>query len=256
MNALHVPYYSEAAGSDGLVVFIHGFMGSPRQFDRLAETAHQHSRSAAALLLPGHGGSVKDFSAGTMERWQEHVNDEIERLSRYNKSIWLVGHSMGCLLAINAAVRYSEYVRGLLLIACPLKLKWLTLRNLRIRVLPVTGRKTNPMKKEYLSGCSVKRTPDFLWRFTKPLSELKKLMAVARDNLPNISAPVTAVFMPADEVVSIDSLEILKSGLSDATLKQIILYDSLHAYFPEHEFASIEHELTEFLNEGNYSEAL
>ena len=247
MSDRHAPYFFEATDSDGVFVFIHGLMGSPRQFDNLAEDVFKHGCSAAVLLLPGHGGSVKDFSAGTMERWQDHVYSEIERLSDDHKDIWLVGHSMGCLLAINAAARYSECVRGLMLIACPLRLRRLTPGTLKTRMRPVFGRKTDPIKKAYLSVCSIKRTPDFLWRFRKPLSEMKKLMAAVQDDLPHISAPVTAIFMRTDAVVSLDSLEILRTGLNGARLKHIVLTDSLHAYFPQHEFARIKHELTEFL---------
>jgi len=248
INNQRAPSYYEAnGGGGGIVIFIHGFMGSPRQFDGLVETARQHGRSAAALLLPGHGGTVKYFSTGTMELWQNHVNSEIERYSQNHKDIWLVGHSMGCLLALGAAAKYPDRIRGALLIASAMKLKRFYLKDIRVRLLPVFGSKSNPIRKAYSSVCGIDPTLDFLWRYRKPLSELKKLMAATREILPKIKAPVTAISMSSDEIISLESLSILESGLSGTTLKQIVLTDSYHAYFPEHESSIITQELVELI---------
>ena len=87
---LHAPLFVENPAHKGIVVFIHGFMGSPRQFDRFAETICQQGYSAAALLLPGHGGSAKEFASGSFERWQSHADSEVERFSQDYNNIWLV----------------------------------------------------------------------------------------------------------------------------------------------------------------------
>jgi len=235
MNNPHLPRFLQGSPANDIVVFVHGFMGSPRQFDSLADAVFRQGCSAAALLLPGHGGSVKDFASGTYVSWQSHVDAEVERVSRDYANVWLAGHSMGGLLALNAAVKFPGNVRGVFLIACPFKITSFSLYAMKIRIKQVFCTKNNPVKAAYLAGSSIKPSPSLIWRSSGPAAELKKLMLAARDNLPNVNAAVTAAYSSSDELTSLDSLEILKAGLSGATFEHVLLTDSLHAYYPEHE---------------------
>jgi len=247
MGNHHDPIFIEGSESKGIVVFIHGFMGSPRQFDKLANSVHNRGYAISALLLPGHGGSAKNFASGTFESWQTFVNAEIKRFARDYSNIWLVGHSMGGLLAINAAVEYSGHIRGILTIATPFKLIAFSSNAARVRIKNFTAKKSSPVKAAYLSGNSIKLSPSLLWCVIKPAVELIKLIHAAKDNLSSICAPLTAVYSISDELTSIESLKILKSGLTGAPFNQLILTDSLHGYYPQHEQALIEQELTKLI---------
>ena len=255
MNSLHAPFLLSASADQckGLVVFIHGFLGGPGQFDEYAKVVHKQGFSAAALLLPGHGGSAKDFGKGTFELWQGFIDSEIERFSKVHADIWLVGHSMGGLLAINAAVRYSGFVRGVFMIACPFRLVIFSFQALKVRFIQVFGNKKCPIKTTYLDRAGVPISPGLILNTAKPAAELKnKLMPVAKDNLANIRVPVVAVYSTSDELTSIHSLDILKSGLPGAQgahFEQIVLTDSLHGYYPEHERTIIEKALLKFISQ-------
>ena len=244
----HAPLFLDNPERKGIVVFIHGFMGSPRQFDRLADAVYSEGFSVAALLLPGHGGAAKDFATGTFERWQNHVDAEIERLSTEYAVIWLVGHSMGGLLSINAAIKYSGHVRGVFPIVCPFKITTVSASSTKTRMKQILAPKDDPIKAAYLLGGSVKPSPSLLWYTAAPAVELKKLMTAARGNLPLLSVPVTAVYSTSDELTSIESLEILKTGLTGAPFDCVVLSESLHAYYPEHEYAIIEQALIRFVS--------
>ena len=235
MTNTHTPFYLKSFGDKGLILFIHGFMGSPRQADALAEVANCHGYGVAALLLPGHGGTTRDFASGTFKHWQEHVDSEIERYSRDHANIWLAGHSMGGLLALNAVVKFRDNVRGVFLIGCPFKITMFSISALKLRLKLLFYKKSNPIKAAYINSCSIPLSPSLLWRTLKPAAELRKLMAAVTEILPNVNVPVTAVYSKSDEVTAIKSLDLLKSGLRDGLCKPIILPDSLHAYYPEHE---------------------
>jgi len=242
MDTPHTPSILENAPSKGVVIFIHGFMGSPRQLDNLAACAHRAGFSAVSVLLPGHGAGTKEFSSATMEDWLGHVYTETERFFGHDK-IYLVGHSMGSLIAINTALRYSERISGLFLIACPLKLKIYSAHSLSVKFKQVFYSRNHPMKAAYLAGSSVKLHPNIIWRSAKPTAELKKLIRATEGKLSDVDVPVTAVYSASDELVSIDSLDILKTGLSKATFDSLVLSDSLHAYYLAHEQTMIEERL-------------
>jgi carboxylesterase len=247
MKEKHAPLFFESKPENCLVVFIHGYMGSPRQFDYLAEAVRQDGCSTAALLLPGHGGSAKYFSSGSFERWQGHVDAEVERLSVDHDRILLVGHSMGGLLAINAAVKLSGHVRGIFTIACPFKVTNFSIYALRVRLRQVFGRKDDPIKSTYFSNCSVTLSPSLILHSAKPTAEFKMLMLAARETLPRVRVPVTAVYSSSDELTSIESLGVLFSELTEAPFEQVLLSDSLHVYYPEHEQLMIRQALAKLI---------
>lgn len=244
----HAPVYCKNTDSKGLVIFIHGFMGSPVQFACLIDAVHKQGYSTATLLLPGHGGSAAKFASGTYECWQNYVDNEIEQFSKDYDRILLVGHSMGGLLAINTSVKQSKNVCGIFMIACPFIVTKVSTYAIKIRLKQAFSRKSNPIKAAYLNSSSVSLSPNLLWSTIKPSMELKKLMHVAGSNLPKVTAPITAVYSSADELTSIKSLEILKNELHKSLLTEVLISDSLHAYYPEKEQSIIEESLIKALD--------
>jgi len=226
--------YRKNPDSKGLVMFIHGFMGSPKQFTELINVAYEQGYSVAAPVLPGHGGTVKEFASSTYEQWQNFTDAETERYSEDNEKIYLVGHSMGGLLAVNTAVNFDK-VCGIMMIASPFINTKTTPYTIKIRIKQVFSGKNNPIKKVYIENSGVPISPSVMWSTAAPSREVKKAIKTARANLPRIKIPVTAVFSTADELISMQSSEILKDELINAPLTEVILTESLHAYYTEPE---------------------
>ena len=155
----HAPLFLEGTADNGIVVFIHGFMGSPRHFDKLAAAAHKQGLSIAALLLPAHGGTAKDFGSGSHELWQDYIDSEVGRFAREYTNIWLVGHSMGGLLAINAAVKHNDRIYGLFLIATPMKIGVFSVTAIKIRLKQLFSHERKQIIATYSSVCSVSHRP-------------------------------------------------------------------------------------------------
>ncbi len=115
----HSPYIRQVPGSRDTVLLIHGIVGSPRHFDFLLD-AIPENYNICNLLLPGHGGSVEDFSASSMAAWKAHVDRHLVQFAREGHRVTVVGHSMGTLFAIQAAVAQPQLIRGLFLLSVPL----------------------------------------------------------------------------------------------------------------------------------------
>jgi len=244
----HAPVFIENSAKKGIVVFIHGFMGSPVQFSGLIDIAYKHGYSATAMLLPGHGGKMKDFSKSTFKCWQDHVNAEIEKLAQTYTSMLLVGHSMGGLLSINAAVKFPEYIRGIFIIASPFKATIFSAAAIKIGLRKVFGRKSDPVTAAYNKSNSVKLSPNLIWGLIKPYIEFRKLSRTARGNLPEIKVPVTAVYSYADEIAPVESAKTLEAELHGVPFNEILLHDSLHAYYTDKEQTIIGQTLIEALD--------
>jgi len=250
MNNVHSPGFIGFPDSKNLVVFIHGFMGGPRQFDRLAKSVSQNGFNAAILLLPGHGVSLKEFSSCTYRQWIEHVREKIDGFSQDYDNIWLVGHSMGGLLALDASVYPSTKLRGVFTIACPFEIKRLSKADIKVRFVQLFGKEDNIIKAEYINRSSVPRKPSVLFHSLAPMIEVKKFMYTTKSKLSKVCIPVKAIYSISDELVSINSLVILKSGLKKAPFEYAVLVESLHGYYTEEDKSSIEEMLLDFIRRG------
>ncbi|KAI5813686.1 Alpha/Beta hydrolase protein [Pyronema omphalodes] len=90
-----------------LVVFLHGLGGQILQFFSLIEYL-VHFSHVLAIDLPGCGGSSftnKDWSAYTTASLSELVAEIINKYRGEDQDVVIIGHSMGCALAINLVTK-------------------------------------------------------------------------------------------------------------------------------------------------------
>ena len=99
-------------GSGAPVVLVHGLGGAASNWVELApELARDHR--VVALDHPGHGGSSPLPALPNLEPFADRLALVIER-ERAAPGV-VVGHSLGCLVALRLAIRRPDLVRGLVL---------------------------------------------------------------------------------------------------------------------------------------------
>lgn len=117
----HAPYIRHVDGGKKVILFIHGFLGSPRHFDMFLPFVPDDV-AVYNLLLPGHGESALSFGRSSMPAWKSHVNSIMQKLASQYEEIMIVGHSMGTLFAMDAARNFPVCVKQLFLLASPLQI--------------------------------------------------------------------------------------------------------------------------------------
>jgi pimeloyl-ACP methyl ester carboxylesterase len=112
VKGVHLRWF--AGGSGPAVVLVHGLGGAASNW---VELAPELVRDHRALVpdLPGHGGSSPLAAAPNLEPFADRLGLLIEREGL--APTVLVGHSLGCLVALRLAMRRPELVSGLLLIS-------------------------------------------------------------------------------------------------------------------------------------------
>jgi 3-oxoadipate enol-lactonase len=117
---IHYAERGDRRGERPSVVLIHGAgAGSAIWSMTLARVAR--ARHAIAIDLPGHGPSeIGDRASLSLERYRDAVGELCGALC-LGPSV-LVGHSMGALVAIEAAIAWPDQVRALVLVAAALKM--------------------------------------------------------------------------------------------------------------------------------------
>ena len=198
---MHAPFRRIVPGADCAVLFIHGINATPRFFDETLSAVPENC-SVHALLLPGHGGTVKDFARHTSAEWTAHVRAAVEELRKTHRRLYIVGHSLGTLLAIREAVREDRQIAGLLLLCVPLRIwsrpsAWV--RNTGKALLGITS-------PEELRTCYGTEIDWRVWRYIGWIPRYLELFALsrsARQEVNRLNVPTRMMMAGQDELVSL-----------------------------------------------------
>lgn len=118
VNGVELAY--EDTGDEGpALVFVHGLGGSTRTWDAQLFACENRYRGIA-IDQRGHGASGKPAGPYSVEQWVEDLIGTLDVLDVDRAA--LVAHSVGCMVAQNAAVELGDRVGALIL--CGGTLEW------------------------------------------------------------------------------------------------------------------------------------
>lgn len=228
-----------------VVAFVHGILESPMQFSDMGNAVADMC-DTVFLLLPGHGKTGKDFRESSMKEWKSYFSDEIGKLRKNYDEIYIVAHSMGCLLSVLEAVKNPAKICGLFLIANPLVISVNNqgLKNAFRVAYNMAYKKDDAcefIEKAYsVSDCKLTDYPMWIPRYRELIKESKK----TRNLMKKLTVPTFNVFSMHDEFVSLDSADYL-AGVKN--YKLVILEKSGHFYYTQYEREKIIGELIAFI---------
>lgn len=243
---MHKEYKRIVESSDKALLFIHGILGTPNHFKEFMPLIPENI-SVYNILLDGHGKGVKDFSKTSMHKWEKQVSFVVEELAKNHNEIYIIAHSLGCLLAIEQAISNPK-IKKLFLLAVPLKLflKPKMFKN----SLCVYFNKINPRDLELVAAkeCyGVNDEKNFLnyigWvpRILELFSKLRK----TRKIINSVNVPCVAYQSSRDEMVSKASINILKNNLFISVVE---LKNSGHYYYEKSDLSLLKENFTNFIS--------
>jgi len=112
------PFRFEADGPK--VLLIHGFTASPTEMLPIGKYLHKKGYDIHSVLLAGHGTSPEDLQTKKKEDWWLSVRNVFKKNPDFD---YVIGFSMGALLAARAAVVYRNQLEGVVIISPFLKIK-------------------------------------------------------------------------------------------------------------------------------------
>lgn len=210
------------------ILFIHGILGIPDYFASYLPLVPPDWQ-VCNMLLKGHGGSVRDFSAASMDEWKQQVENALCALLKSHEKVVIAAHSMGTLLAIQQALK--KPVAALFLINVPFKVR---IRPELFRISwKVFWGDIRPDDKWTLAAqraYGIERDPHVLrylgWipRYLELFSEIKR----TRETAHRLTVPCQVYLSVQDEMVSLKGRKVLE-GNPYVTLT--ILHESGHFYY-------------------------
>ncbi|NLV85645.1 MAG: alpha/beta hydrolase, partial [Clostridiales bacterium] len=225
------------------IILIHGYMGSPRQFDGIRKELGDFEGDIYCLTLPGHEKDASEFIKTDRFQWQQYTEDFIDGLRGEYERLILVGHSMGGLIAVQAAINKAEKIVGVIAIGFPIKV---TVRRAWIKNGLLASRPCRENESELvkaarsMSGVKMSRPTDYV-RTLPCSSQFLRLARLSRKELSRLSVPLTVINFENDEIVSKGTKLFVEKSLPSA--KILMLHGSYHFLFTADEVGLMANEI-------------
>lgn len=243
---MHKTYIRDAQKSDTAVLFIHGFLGSPKHFEPFYKCVPE-THAIYNILLDGHGKTVKDFSNASMEKWKKQVEDTVnEILKKYSKII-IMAHSMGTFFAMDEAIKHPDNVKGIFLLGSAIKIgvKSNAFSN-TLKAFFGKIEKDDYIAEAYKNSHSV-TLDKRVWLYAGWIPrylELFRQSRISRTNVKNVNVPCFFFQSANDELVSIKSVRHIPHK---ENIKVQILKTSRHFIYSEEDFKIVYDSFSDFL---------
>jgi carboxylesterase len=98
------------------VLCLHGFTATTVDVRHIASTFVDHGYSVSGPLLPGHGTTPEEMNRTNWQDWFQTAEKSYLDLQRDHKTVFVLGESLGGLLALHLASKYPR-IAGLMLLA-------------------------------------------------------------------------------------------------------------------------------------------
>lgn len=229
-------------GSTTGILLIHGLTASTAEVRPMAERLHQDGFTTAGPLLPGHGTHPDDLNRSTWHMWLEKVKQTYEELLPHCDRIFVIGESMGALLAIELTAQHPE-IAGLMLFAPAIKVKRLWLSRLLAAFKPYL-KKSGEDDGLPWKGYNVYPL--------KAAVEMAKLQNHARKQLPKITQPTLVFTGGFDHTIAPDSAEIILEGIHSEDKRHIHMKESAHCILLDRELDQAFEQVLGFINKKIY----
>ena len=225
------------------VLIIHGFGGGTFDEEILANTLEFDKRlDVYSFTLPGHNN---DFNKVTKEDWMNSARDHMNMLIKHGyKKIYLIGHSMGGVIATKIAGEYKE-VKKLVLAAPAFK-------------YASDGTKLN-IVDTIKSGRSILKQyslEDLFKRYFKlPKNAIREFKGLVKENYDaplSINVPILIIRGNKDTVVPLSSCEYVFNSVQSKYKRMIVLKDADHSIYSGNRSEDISNETLKFLKKKFY----
>ncbi len=212
MNALSsAPFELGPVGGEGpALLCLHGLTGTPYEVRPPERLVEEHRFACLGPLLPGHGTSPEQLARTSRQAWIESALDAYVRLAATHSRVYVLGLSLGGVLALRIA--QERAAAGILLLAAPIDLGcWYRvavplLARFKSQV-PKTPAIVDPVARDAHPGYRCMPLPAVV--------ELIRLQAEVESRLQCVRSPLRLLYSKSDPTVSVrDAGRILKGAAS------------------------------------------
>lgn len=203
------------------VLFIHGFMGHPKEYKILKELFTSWHYDTYEFVLSGHdGGKIKHV---TKEEWEKDCIKNIDLLKEKGyENIILVGHSMGGVLGTSMTLKYKEYISKLILIDPAFE--YLIMKDGKLKIFPSIVQAVKIFKDK----ANKERTSQAFRCTPKAIKEFRSLVKEHKDDIYKVKCPIMFLHGDHDYVVPIEAIRNIYEKIENKNKRLIEVKNGSH----------------------------
>jgi carboxylesterase len=214
------PFFFVGEPSKPACLLIHGFTGTPKEMRWMGEFLNRHGYTCLGIRLAGHATNPEDMIRSNWTDWAASVEDGYHLLRGVTDNIFLIGLSMGGILALLMAARLD--VLGVIAMSTPYKLPddprlrhvdWIA------KMIPYMPKSDQEPGSGWFDKESWKEHISYPQNPVRSIGQLNQLLAVMRAALREIRVPVLLIHSKDDDYVLPDNIDLIYDDLTNASDK-------------------------------------
>lgn len=216
------PFFFLGDSSKPACLLIHGFTGTPKEMRWMGEFLNQQGYTCLGIRLAGHATNPEDMIRSRWTDWVASVEDGYQLLCGVTNDIFLVGLSMGGILALLMSTRLAPRVKGVVAMSTPSRLPtdypiwFIQLISIVMRYRP---KSKEPPGSGWFDKAAYKDHVAYAKNPVRSTVELKKLILEMRAALPKVNVPVLLMHSKDERYILPDNAEDIFAGLINASDK-------------------------------------
>jgi len=216
------PFFFLGDSSKPACLLIHGFTGTPKEMRWMGEFLNQQGYTCLGIRLAGHATNPEDMIRSRWTDWVASVEDGYQLLCGVTNDIFLVGLSMGGILALLMSTRLAPRVKGVVAMSTPSRLPtdypiwFIKLISIVMRYRP---KSKEPPGSGWFDKAAYKDHVAYAKNPVRSTAELKKLILEMRAALPKVNVPVLLMHSKDERYILPDNAEDIFAWLINASDK-------------------------------------
>ena len=228
------------------ILLIHGFAGGCYDYGELTNDLESYKNfDVYTFTLPGH--EKLRIQKISKDDWLKSAETEIEKIiNRGYKTIYVIGHSMGGIIATHIASKYPEIKK--LVLAAP-AFKYFTFKNNKLDIIQ-SIKKVPGLFRDYNTDIVLSRV------LKVPISTIKEFILLAEshiNDIKKIEIPTLIIHGIKDEIVGIDSVNYVYNNIASKSVTLIELNNLTHDLFINDRYEEVKEIILNFLTNYNLS---
>ena len=198
------PFFLKRFFSQKGIILVHGYMAAPEEVRPLADYLHQKGYNVYGVRLRGHGTAPEDLAVRNWEKWYDSTSRAYIIMKSSVKKFSIAGFSMGGGIALLQAANKPGRFASVISINAPLKLKGIAPKFAPFVVAwntLLSKIKVEKWKMEFIENDPENPQINYGRNPVRGGYELKKMMKLVENRLPDVVDPALIIQASEDPVV-------------------------------------------------------
>ena len=209
---------------DEAILLLHGLAASPYALKEIANFYATKGYTVYVPVIKGHGTSVFDLEKTNYLDWRNSAEQAYDKLSKNHSKIYVIGASLGGLLALDLASDHD--VKGVVVLNTPIEFK-----SELSKVLPLVYLVSPYLIRGLFTLEELPVATELKLYDSLPLKSAAQLLSYIefiKPKLKNINAPIFVIQSVKDDLVELESASFILNNINSKNEDLLFLKNSTH----------------------------